>query len=217
MYCVVFVCSIELASYLGLEVAVLEDDGVVGGAELGELLLHELALVAGAAVLEPDGDLLGVEAQLRGELHLARRLQLPLLLEAHLQKPRLLVAQPPLLRLLIPSALSSQRCRRFRLHLPPPPLPSLLLLATCNTTTNQTKERQEHIAISSSLRSSTLGRGKEETKKRAYVPEVAASGKHSAGKANEGNSSFSSSSRLIFRANPKEQKQREQLCVCTKH
>jgi hypothetical protein len=87
---------VPLANDLGLEVAVVEDDGVVRGAELGELLLHELALVAGAAVLEPDGHLLGVEAQLGGQLHLAGRLQLPLLPEAELQEPRLPVAQPPL-------------------------------------------------------------------------------------------------------------------------
>jgi len=107
-------------------VAVLEDDGVVRGAELGELLLHELALVAGAAVLEPDGHLLGVEAQLGGQLHLAGRLQLALLPEAELQEPRLLVAQPPLLGLLVPALAAIRR----RPRLPPPPLPSLLLLTT---------------------------------------------------------------------------------------
>jgi hypothetical protein len=96
----------------------------VRGAELDELLLHELALVARAAVLEPDGHLLGVQAHLGGEPHLARRLQLPLLPEAHLQEPRLLVAQAPLLRLVVPGI-------RRRLRLPAPPLPHLLLLPAC--------------------------------------------------------------------------------------
>jgi hypothetical protein len=120
-------------TYLGLEVAVLEDNGVVRGVELGELLLHELALVARAAVLEPDGHLLGVQAQLGGELHLARRLQLPFLSEAHLQVPRLVVAQAPLLRLLVPAL-----ALRHRLRLPAAPLPRLLLLAITCHARNQT-------------------------------------------------------------------------------
>ena len=96
------------------------------GAELGELLLHELALVVGSAVLEPDGHLLGIEAQLGGQLHLAGRLQLALLPEVELQEPHLLVAQPPLLGLLVPGLAAIRR----RPRLPPPPLPSLLLLLT---------------------------------------------------------------------------------------
>ena len=83
--------------YLVLKVAFVEDGGVVCLLELGELLLEQLALVAGAAVLEPDGDLLGVEAELGGQVHLPAGFQLPLLPEAQLQHLYLLVAQPPLL------------------------------------------------------------------------------------------------------------------------
>ena len=79
------------AVYLVLEVAFVEDGGVVGVLELGELLLQKLALVAGAAVLEPDGDLLGVEPELGGQVHLPAGLQLALLPEAQLQHLHLLV------------------------------------------------------------------------------------------------------------------------------
>ena len=111
---------------------VLEEDVVVcaesveGGLEAVEVALELLGLPPGAAVLEPDGHLLGVEAQLGGQLHLAGRLQLALLPEAELQEPRLLVAQPPLLGLLVPGLAAIRR----RPRLPPPPLPSLLLLNT---------------------------------------------------------------------------------------
>jgi hypothetical protein len=83
--------------YLVLEVTFVEDGCVVRLLQLGELLLEQLALVAGAAVLEPDGDLLGVEPELGSQVHLPAGLQLPLLPEAQLQHLRLLVAQPPLL------------------------------------------------------------------------------------------------------------------------
>ncbi|KAE8796682.1 scarecrow-like protein 28 [Hordeum vulgare] len=78
-----------------------------------------------------DGDLLGVQSQLRGELHLARRLQLMLLPEAHLQELRLLVAQPLLLGRIVPSTLVV--CH----SLPRPPSSlsvGLLLLFACMCT-----------------------------------------------------------------------------------
>ena len=108
--------------YLVLQVAFVEDGGVVCLLELGELLLEQLALVAGAAVLEPDGDLLGVQPELGGQVHLPAGLQLPLLPEAQLQHLHLLVAQPPLLgvpstvQLAVAAAAAAPRG-------PPPPAP----------------------------------------------------------------------------------------------
>jgi hypothetical protein len=116
--------------YLVLKVAFVEDGGVVCLLELGELLLEQLALVAGAAVLEPDGDLLGVEPELGGQVHLPARLQLPLLPEAQLQHLCLLVAQPPLLGVPSPVQLAAAapRCST-----PPAPRsrPLPLRLAAC--------------------------------------------------------------------------------------
>ena len=105
--------------YLVLKVAFVEDGGVVCLLELGELLLEQLALVAGAAVLEPDGDLLGVEAELGGQVHLPAGLQLPLLPEAQFQHLYLLVAQPPLLG--VPSPVQVAAAAAPRCSTPPAP------------------------------------------------------------------------------------------------
>jgi hypothetical protein len=121
----------DVPTYLDLEVAVVDDDGVVGGPEFGELLLDELALVAGASVLEPDGHLLGVQAQLAGQLHLARCVQLAIFAESHLQPLSLLVAEAPLLLL---------RRRVVLPRLPPTPrgLPAGRLLLTAYAMINNT-------------------------------------------------------------------------------
>jgi hypothetical protein len=108
-------------SYLVLEVAFVEDGGVVRLLEFGELLLEQLALVTGAAVLEPDGDLLGIEPELGGQVHLPAGFQLSLLPETQLQHPHLLVAQPPLLgipRVDLAAAVGGAAPRS-----PPPPAP----------------------------------------------------------------------------------------------
>ena len=64
-------------------------EGVEGGLEAVEVALELLGLPAGAAVLEPDGHLARLQPQLAGQLRLALRLQLVLLLEAPLQQMHL--------------------------------------------------------------------------------------------------------------------------------
>lgn len=76
---------------LVLHLAFLDDGVVVDGLELEEGCLHALALVARASVLEPDSDLLRLQPELGGQLHLSLALQLPLLREARLQQLHLLL------------------------------------------------------------------------------------------------------------------------------
>lgn len=70
---------------------------VVAGLEGRVIALELLGLPAGAAVLEPDGDLAGLQAELLGEAGFPLRLQLVLHLEILLESAHLLRAQPPLL------------------------------------------------------------------------------------------------------------------------
>jgi hypothetical protein len=73
-------------------VVVLEEDvvvgaeGVEGGFEAVEVALELLGLPPCAAVLKPDGHLARLQPELAGQLRLALRLQLVLLLEAPLQQ-----------------------------------------------------------------------------------------------------------------------------------
>ena len=69
-------------------------EGVEGGLEAVEVALELLGLPPGAAVLEPDGHLARLQAQLARQLRLALRLQLVLLLEAPLQQMHLHVRAP---------------------------------------------------------------------------------------------------------------------------
>jgi hypothetical protein len=91
------------STHLCLELLVVGEEGVVlgaGGVQLAAqrvvVLLQLLGLPPGAAVLEPDGHLAGLQPQRAGQLRLALRLQLVGHLEAALQRAHLLHAQPPL-------------------------------------------------------------------------------------------------------------------------
>ena len=66
-------------------------------AERGEVALDLLGLPARAAVLEPDGDLARVEAEVARDPGLALRVQLVVHLEAPLQRSHLIRRQTPLL------------------------------------------------------------------------------------------------------------------------
>jgi hypothetical protein len=73
---------------------VVRSESVEGGLEAVEVALELLGLPPGAAVLEPDGHLARLQAQLARQLRLALRLQLVLLLEAPLQQKHLHVRAP---------------------------------------------------------------------------------------------------------------------------
>ena len=81
---------------VGQECVVLGACGVELPAQRVVVLLQLLGLPPGAAVLEPDGHLAGLQPQRAGQLRLALGLQLVGHLEAALQGAHLLHAQPPL-------------------------------------------------------------------------------------------------------------------------
>jgi hypothetical protein len=70
---------------------------VVGVAQRGVVALELLGLPPRAAVLEPDGNLARLQAEVQRQPRLPLRLQLVLRLEAPLQRAHLIRAQPPLL------------------------------------------------------------------------------------------------------------------------
>jgi hypothetical protein len=79
------------------ELVALTAERVVAGAEGVAVALHLLGLPARAAVLEPDGHLARVEAQVARHAGLALRVQLVVRLEAPLQRAHLIRRQTPLL------------------------------------------------------------------------------------------------------------------------
>jgi|UniRef100_A0A804LF18 hypothetical protein len=72
-------------------------EGVVARAQRREVALERLGLPAGAAVLEPDGDLARLQREVARDAGLAVRVQLVVRLEAALQRAHLLQRQAPLL------------------------------------------------------------------------------------------------------------------------
>ena len=93
-----------LVGYLGFESVFLAEGGFevgfeleVAGVEHFVVALELFSFPAGAAVLEPDGDLAGLQAELLGQLHFALGLQLVLHLEVALQRAHLVEGEAALL------------------------------------------------------------------------------------------------------------------------
>jgi hypothetical protein len=79
------------------ERVVVEAEGVVGAAQRVVVALQLLGLPARAPVLEPHGDLAGLQAEVARQPLLVLRIQPGVLLEAPLQRAHLLPVQPALL------------------------------------------------------------------------------------------------------------------------